>query len=377
MDLRLLYSLSLLLLFSPVPAAAQFDFDPVSGDQANTLEYDSKPRYNRVEGVVPHLEIGIKPWSRGGPLFRLSGAYASKRSQVRGRIAVAKRFGVDERWLLEMALFQQTASNESWVIGTLENSLAGVVLREDFRDYFTRRGWSLLTNCRPGEGITLRFSLSGRHLGSLATSSNFAGSILGGDKVYRVNPGIVEGWELSSRFTLELDRRDNPYFPVTGWILRASFEHTAGDFAANGLFIQSLYYAPLAGRSRIVARAMAGVRRGSMAPQYLMKIGGLGSLRAFPDLFRQGRYFTLCNLFYYFGGGLLNALPLPRFPGRQGTSLGLFLEAGDAWSKRIDPLIDGGFSLLFVDGMLRIDFAVPLRGNRGDWRITFRLFERL
>ena len=80
---------------------------------------------------------------------------------------------------------------------------------------------------------------------------------------------------------------------------------------------------------------------------------------------------------------------MQRLPTMDSFSLAVFAEIGDAWNTEshkshlfsrlsgADWLIDGGFSLLFLDGFVRVDLARQLRGGDGSWRFTMRLVDKL
>jgi len=274
------------------------------------------------------------------------------------------------------------------VVGQIENSLAGIFLHEDFRDYFGKKGWRVFADKKVGSQHLLRLEYSQFTYRSMRTNSNFAGSLFGKNKKYRPNPAVPEGEENAVKISFLFDKRDNPYFPLSGWFMQGSFETTGGDFNTNGLFVDATVFQPTVSTHRIVLRTFFGLRQGSIQPQHLMTIGGVGSLRAYRDRIRSGQNFFLASLNYEFGGSLLQNTFLRKLPLLDTASFALFADVGDAWShaapknalfdelSQADLLTDVGLSFLLMDGFFRIDVAKALAQESKDWRITFRLFNK-
>ena len=274
------------------------------------------------------------------------------------------------------------------MVGQIENSLAGIFLHEDFRDYFGKKGWRVFADKKVGSQHLLRLEYSQFTYRSMRTNSNFAGSLFGKNKKYRPNPAVPEGEENAVKISFLFDKRDNPYFPLSGWFMQGSFETTGGDFNTNGLFVDATVFQPTVSTHRIVLRTFFGLRQGSIQPQHLMTIGGVGSLRAYRDRIRSGQNFFLASLNYEFGGSLLQNTFLRKLPLLDTASFALFADVGDAWShaapknalfdelSQADLLTDVGLSFLLMDGFFRIDVAKALAQESKDWRITFRLFNK-
>lgn len=373
------------------PVHAQFGYQKLDDDpytEYKRINFWTQPHYNRVEGMTLH----------GGTLLKLMSAqsfgviceteYATKSGNFRYEASFDKRFYQKNRLILRAMIFDETATNDNWKVGVNENTLAGVFLHEDFRDYFQRRGWRVFADKKFHGYHFVRFEYAQYAYGSMATRTNFASSIFGGNKIYRPNPAVTEGREKSLKLSLALDHRDNLYFPDRGWVLHAVLQKTMGDFSTNGFFFDWTHYIPTWAHQKIVLRGLFGMRSGSMGEQHLMSIGGVGTMRAFRDYYRSGRNFAMLNVIYLFGGDILQNSPLRNFPLMDSTFLGFFYEIGDAWNRensqdftlninRARWLSDAGVSLLLMDGLLRLDFARQITGSSGGWRITCRLFNKL
>ncbi len=373
------------------PARAQFGYKKLDDDpysEYKRINLWSHPHYNRVEGATLHGGMLVKLVSAQSIGIICETKYGTKNGDLRYEASLDKRFFRNDRLILRAMIFDETATNDSWQVGVNENTLAGVFLREDFRDYYDRRGWRIFADEKFQDYHFFRFEYAQYEYGSMATRTNFAGSFFGGNKIYRVNPSIKEGRERSFKFSLAMDHRDNMYSPDQGWEFHAVLQKTLGDFNTNGIFLDWTHYIPTWAHQKFVLRGLLGVRSGTMGEQHLMSIGGVGSLRAFRDHLRTGQNFAMLNAVYFFGGDILQNSPLRNFPMMDSTYLGFFYQIGDAWNNedlqnfalnfnQARWLSDAGVSLLIMDGLVRFDFARQIKGGTGKWRLTCRLFNKL
>ena len=371
---------------------AQFGYKKVDDDpiaEFQKIDFYSKSYYNRVEGIVLHGGIFLNK-ARVWPFITcFQGAFGTKNQKVQYDISVQRwLFSTTRQLLLKMDCFQRTVTNDDWKIGKIENSYAGVLLREDFYDHFTRKGWRILAEQSISSNNRVRIEFSGYDYISMPVNTNFAGSIFGGHKKFRRNPKIPEGYENSIKVSFMIDSRNNLFFPTEGVYLEGTLEKTFADFNTNGLFLKTCFFLPVIYKNKFIITGMLGLRSGSTAPQHLIPIGGIGSLRAFPDYYRHGQNFLFARIIYHFGGSIINLQPLKKVPTSDATSLALFFECGDAWNfKHKTSLLDGitntdivydaGISLLLADGIFRVDFARQIFKGNNNWRITFRLFNQL
>jgi len=372
-------------------ARAQFGYKKLDDDpysEYKRIDFWTHPHYNRVEGVAMHGGMLLKLISAKSLGIICEAKYGTKSETFRYEAGLDKRFFKKNRLILRAMVFDETATNDNWKVGVNENTLAGVFLHEDFRDYFERRGWRVFADKKFHSYHLFRVEYAQYEYSSMATRTNFAGSLLGGNKVYRPNPAIREGRERSLKFSLALDHRDNLYFPNHGWVLHTVLQRTFGDFNTNGFFLDWTHYTSTWAHQKFVLRGLFGARSGTMGAQHLMSIGGVGTLRGFRDYLRSGRNFAMLNAIYVFGGDILQNSPIRNFPMMDSTYLGFFYEIGDAWNNennqnfaptfnRASWLSDAGVSLLIMDGLLRFDFARQIKGGSGGWRITCRLFNKL
>lgn len=381
---------------------AQFSFDRVKGDSG--FEYEKPfqlywtPRYNRIEGLFVNFGARFRPESAPGVQFYGDagwGFWNESGKEFRFNAGVHKDFFEFNRLSVGLDVFKELESEDNWIVGEVENSLASLLFREDFKDYYGIYGFRLYADHKFLGRHTLRAEVERRTYDALRRNIDW--SVFKGD--FEENPAspgsrIIEGDELGFRLVAAFDWRDNPIFPLTGWYVQTIYEHTVDDFDTDGLFLTVKRFQQTFGTHRLLLRALLGTRRGSLAEQHTMDLGGIGSLRAFDDKEFSGNRMFLFSANYLFGGDILQRIPLQEVPlfGTLWTtlSLGVFLDAGQTHVAAVDGGLltelgdvfddleaDVGFSVLVLDGVLRLDVArrTSSAPGKNDYRVTFRLLE--
>lgn len=417
---RVLFSSLLAVVYlhsaSP-PVLAQFSFEQL--EDHSGLEFEKpvqffwNPRYNRVEGLF--LNQGIKVYPRSIRNLELygyigGGFWNQTDKQFRYSAGMRKDLFDINRLSFGAEIFKKVESEDDWIVGGVENSLAALLFREDYKDYYGTQGLRFYVDHKFKGIHTLRFEFGRRTFD--AFKRNIDWSVFGGgfdENPMRPDSFIPEGDEVGIKFITAFDWRDNPIFPLTGWYFEAIYEQTFEDFKTNGLFLTLKRFQQTFGNQRFFIRAMVGTRRGDIiyrAPMpapleidrllepYSIDLGGIGSLRGFDDKEFSGNRMFMLNVNYLFGGDLLQKIPLHEAPIFEAfwptLSLGVFLDTGWAWRTAPDDgLIDGfgkltldnlktnvGLSLLVLEGVFRMDVAKRTDRSDNDFRVTFRLLEK-
>ncbi|MFQ5601744.1 MAG: hypothetical protein ACE5HS_00590 [bacterium] len=401
------------------PLRAQFSYDVVDDNRNFELEkplsFYWTPRYNRVEGVFLNIGARWRPQSMSQVIFYgdIGGGFWNQANkQVRFTAGFRKDFFEFERLSFGAEVFRQVESEDDWTVGNVENTLASLLFREDYKDYYGSHGFKVFVDHRFKGVHTLRFEVERRTFDAFKRNINW--SLFKGDfdsNPTRPNSFLVEGDEIGFKFISAFDWRDNPIFPLSGWFVEAIYERTIEDFHTDGLFLTVKRFHQTFGNQRVNVRAMIGARRGddaaagktsagdslrtSLADQYTIDIGGIGSLRGFDDKEFTGNRMFMLNANYLFSGDVLQKIPLQNVPylGAFWTtlSLGVFLDTGWAWNtgNLNDGLWDGfgkltfdnlktniGLSILLLEGVFRLDVAKRLDRSDNDFRVTFRLLEK-
>jgi len=407
--------LVLICLFS-YPAPAQFKIERVP----QTLGYDvpkkftryTNTHFNRVEALA--LNLGVKyqpqPEAKSGFASGLSlygdlgyGFKNEKKKRLRWNAGLQKSFLTPGRLVFGAEYFYKVDTQDRWIISEFANSAAGIFSHEDFMDFFGRKGGRGFGDYLLAEIHTLRLDVSQYRYEKLRRNTNW--SLFGRDKVYPVNPralpsrgfDVIEGDELAVRVTGAFDWRDNPVFPNLGWQLESYLEKTGQDFSTTGFFLTAKRYQPAWNDQKFQAKLMFGSRRGSLAYQHLLNLGGLTSLRGYREKEFTGNRLLFLTTNYTIGqaafGGLLRKLPLMnKLPFWEMLSLGVFAETGYAWvADPANPDLglfdlgqfdlndlrsDAGFSIIVTEGLLRVDFAKRTDRGDNDWRVTLRILDK-
>lgn len=393
----------------PQFAYSQFSFDKIKDDTGflfeKPLQFYWTPRYNRVEGLFANLGLKYRPPAAEGlNLYGDAGwgFWNESGEEFRFNLGVRQDFFELKRLSLGFDVFKKLESEDDWVVGEVENSLFAFFFREDYKDYYGAEGFRVYVDHKLVGRHVLRAELERRTYSAL--ERNIDWSIFKGD--FQPNPagappladstrtGIIEGDELGLKLIAAFDWRDNPIFPLSGWYVQAIYEHTGEDFDTDGLFLTVKRFQQTFSNQRLLVRALLGTRRGSLADQHRIDLGGIGSLRAYDDKEFTGNRMALLNLNYLFGGDILQKIPLQNMPlfGTLWTtlSLGVFADVGHAvlvdpgagmlseFGDVFDDLqADVGLSLLVLDGVFRMDIARRTSSDVGkdDYRVTFRLLE--
>ncbi len=366
----------------------KFDDDPYT--EYKPIDFFSQPYYNRVEGVVLHGGVFLRQVPVLPIVTSVELAFATRTNSWHYNFGLQQwLFTNRRRMLLRLNFFQETRTNDSWKIGRMENSLAGVFMHEDFHNHYAVKGFSIAADQKVFRRNLLRIIYSQHRYSSMPVNTSFAGSLFDWSKSYAPNPAITEGDEHSVQVRMLIDERDNAFFPTSGFYFEGVYERTFGDFETNGIFINSVIYYPTINTQKFILVGNLGLRKGSLARQHLMTIGGIGSLRAFPDNYHIGQNLVMYRIVYHFGGYFFQKSPFKYMPTSDAASFAVFWESGNAWyadkpKRRIyhgifkpQLLGDAGMSLLLADGILRVDIARQLLNGDGDWRLTFRLFNKL
>ncbi len=386
--------LTALLIFSCITdSLAQFGYKKIDNDPLmdyQIIDFYSRPHYNRVEGVVFHGGAFFRHHQYWPVITNIQGAYGSKYRNWQYNIALQRWFTfTNQQFLLKTEYFRETTTRDNWKIGRFENTVAGILMREDFYNYYGRKGWRALCENRVFGVHYARVEYAEYDYISMPVTTNFAGTLYAGNKRFRPNPAIVMGREKSVRFMFLVDNRDNLFSPSRGLYLEGIVEKTMGDFHTSGIYLTFAHYIPAFRKQKLVVNTLVGFRQGSLAPQHLLSIGGIGTLSAYPEFYRTGQNLVYARLTWDFAGEPARLLPLDKFPTGDAASVAIFIECGDAWySHNVkhsifegltahDILTDAGLSLILADGIFRIDFARQILHNQDNWRITLRFLNKI
>ncbi|GAB5519731.1 MAG: hypothetical protein RhofKO_19820 [Rhodothermales bacterium] len=329
-------------------------------------------RYNRVEGLV--IGAGLDPldW------------YDYQRSKLYGQIGRA--FSLDS-WRYEIGLEtrpsdtdyrdpvdvkiggsyrRNTVTNDIWKSSWVENSLAAILFENDFFDYYEVEGWNVYSTARLTDVALVSAGFRAEDYTSLARNTRW--SIFGGDD-FRLNPPIQEGFMQSLVFAFEGGLINSRFRMPEGIIFRTEAEigqGLGGDFSFNRYVGDVRAYLPMTRYSTLSVRIRGGVATGNVPLQKQFTIGGVGTVRAYPQNSFVGTRMGLLNaeyaledvelfddifddlqVFGFFDAGWTN-----RFAGTDTFDFGDLITG-----------VGGGVS--FWERAVRLELAFPLRDVNG------------
>ena len=314
--------------------------------------------YNRVQGFFLH----------GGPLL-------SSSPPLEFHLSIDLGYGFSshswsyklrmDRWLFRwwgivLEGYDDIFSQDTWLVSTWENTLSSILIKEDFMDYYQRRGGIFCFRFRPKSWVDLKFGYQVEKERSSSKKTNW--SLLRRDESFRENPSIEEGLLRSAFLDLKLNGVSNELVRPQGWQILASYRRGRGDFSFSSYRIETRLYQRVSIREEIVLRLKTQVVAGDDPPkQFLLDLGGIGSLRGYRfKEFRDGERLFLANLEYRlnFGG---------------------WLEPAGIWfleNLQIIPFFDTGLvwssDEVFRADRLKSDVGLGLSGGvRDDFRLNF------
>jgi outer membrane protein assembly factor BamA len=369
-------------------AFADDGFEPLPDDEEWIPPIDARGsvrllpylHFNRVDEWTPGIRFGYVPTLGWLPRFDIKVAFAldgSDRSMY--ALELAQPFLSDRRASAGFTLSRFTDSNDEWRVGSLENTLAAVLDRYDYRDYYERDGIAWFLESQPIDGVsaTVRYE-SHRHV-DLSDPDPEAWSVLRQESAWRPNPPIQEGLlravSAEARYTLGTPQMGHSGAGV-GLAVESAGRDLDGDFVFTRWTSEARGAVKPLKRLSIAGRMRAGTTgAGTLPPQRTFAVGGISTLRAHALKTHAGDHMFLANA----------EVGYIVWRGRQRTLVKndvqalAFLDTGDAWagssfdlSKR-QFLTDAGLGVALGEGRLRLYAAVDLRDTDAPVHWTLRL----
>lgn len=356
------------------PAFARSYTAPFIGDLGHDWPYPEtalyRPipalRYNRVEGLV--LGIGVDPleWDdyERNKVYGQAG-YAFALDRWRYEAGLETRLGDGYRSAFNTRLggnyHHNTATDDVWKSSWIENSLAAFFFKNDFFDYYQVEGWTVYGIQQLSTYAQLSAGYRADTYSSLTRNTSWA---LFGGEGFRPNPAVEEGRMHSLVFAFEGGRVEGLEYLPSGAAFRAEVEigdGLGGDFSFNRYVADGRAYLPVSRHSTLALRLRGGLATGTPPIQKLFDIGGVGTVRAYPQNAFYGSRMLLGNVEYAFEDvQLFDELV-------DDVQLFGFADAGwvnDQGTNRFDVddlLAAAGFGLGLDDRTLRLELAWPLR----------------
>lgn len=335
--------------------------------------------YNRVDGV--RLGAAAETQDPGSMLPRVGGRweYSLGRRHANYGALLEQPLLPRARLGIGVTAVRRTDHGVLQQVDDVENSLALLFARQDYRDYFEREGYSAYLVLRVPEITTVSAHLRHDTYRSLPLLPHVR-SWFARDRELRDNPPVAEGEARALLLRLErmprLDRRARAGLYHLVEVERAD-AGLGGDFAYTRGLADLRSVLRLTPGTALVLRAAGGTTTaGTLPPQKLFTLGGVDGLRARAFGRYRGEQFVLgqaeCTV----------ALPCPcREKKRSGLHAIAFVDAGDAWTspdRAWAPAdrhlqVDGGVGLTTAEDNMRVYVARNLQRKRAAAVVSVRL----
>lgn len=336
--------------------------------------------YNRVDlvryGLHFQAQQPLTMYPRLGARFE----YATGRKRTLWGVQLEQPVLPTARFVFGVSAVRRTEHPELQLVDDVENSLALLFTRTDYRDYYEREGVGAYLAWRVPDFSTVSLHIRGDEYRSLGINRDDVVSWFRLTRPLRDNPAIDDGRTRSVVFRLErlLRRSSGTRAGLYHW---AELERAGGDLGGHFDYLRLLgdlrSVLRLSPATTLSLRAVAGSNTdGRMPRQKQFGVGGVDGLRAHGLNARTGNQVALAQAEYTVG---LWALRGQGFEG--GLHAIAFLDTGTAWDNPRNHwdvtkqrfLTDLGFGLASNEDDLRLYVARDLAANDADWVWSFRL----
>ncbi len=357
-----------------------FDFDDDLFDDDSVLF-----RYNRVEGLFLGYNFERDGYWDDPTLFHIygNGGYGLKSKEWRFLAGMERNFFHDNSPSIGVKIYDLTDSDDFWRIHEDENTLAALFIKEDFIDYYNRRGITGYFEQNVENVFKFNVEYRSDTYYSMYNKTNW--SFFGGNKRFALNRPVTEGDMKSVFARISVDTRRSSRYMNQGWYLNLETEVSnpdiGGDFDFERYIVEIRRYQPLSRYENINLRVFAGSSKNTLPIQRRFYLGGLSTLRAFDYKVFEGSSMLLGNAEYVFDPSRIFSGP-PIFILEDFKMAGFF-DIGAVTDADIDGFMDSfenidfkhnaGVGLMTHDEDFRIDFAWRTDQKGDDLRVTFRL----
>lgn len=342
------------------------------------FEVNANISFNRVDGTAVWLKPSYRANDDFMPEFSAAFAYGWESQRVTVDADFAQPVAPNRIALVGLHFVDGTACDNQAEVGIGENTIAALLFKHDFADYYDVHGVEPYVRLHfPGRS-SLRVAYATEDYASLTTQTQWSFFKAGRDR-FRPNPPLFllgdpqgrggEGRLQATRFEWITDTRRARHVGTVGFYGRGFFEIGAGDFDYTRWIADGRAYLRLGRPAHLALRVRSGARvSGDVIPsQKLFYVGGLGTVRGHAFRAQYGDREVLGNLEYTFLFHRLNHGAV------------VFYDAGTAWNSDVMHLGDTlvmqavGVGFKTTDDDFQVNFAKPVGAVKGGIETTVRL----
>lgn len=342
------------------------------------FEVNANVSFSRVDGMTLWLRPSYSPNNDYTPEFDLSFAYGWESQRVTVEADFAQPVAPNRLALVGLRFVDGTGFDNQAEVGIGENTIAALLFKHDFADYYDVRGFEPYLRLHLPARSSLRVGYATEDYSSLTTQTQWSVFKAGRDE-FRPNPPLFllsdpsgrggEGRLQAARFEWITDTRRAQHVGTVGFYGRGFFEIGAGDFDYARWIADGRAYLRLGRPVHVSMRLRSGARvEGNAIPsQKLFYVGGLGSVRGHQFRAQYGDREVLGNLEYTF---LFDKLD---------HGVVVFYDAGTAWNSEVSHLHDAavmqavGVGFKTTNDDFQVNFAKPIGQVKGSIETTVRL----
>lgn len=337
-------------------------------------------RYNRVEGLVLGarlLPLEWGDWENAKIYGQVGYAFSLKdlRYEVGAEVRPFPYLSDNYDFKIGASYRNNTTTNDLWKVNWVENSLAALLFEYDYLDYFQVEGFSLYAIQRLSPYVQLSLGYRSEDYSSLETNAEWSLFQAGN---FRFNPAVAETKLNSFVAAIEGGQLSNMHSVPRGWAFRVDAEISEGldnEFPFQRVLGDVRVYVPMGYKSSLGMRVRGGYVSDDAPIQKLFTLGGLGSIRAYPQNVFIGSEMLLGNIEYT----IASVAPLDDIF----DDIQLFGFADAGWVNGFannqfdwdEVFSSAGFGLSFADRSVRLELAWPLNdfGQDRDPSLWLRL----
>jgi hypothetical protein len=292
--------------------------------------FDLSFRFNRVEGFTFLPSLTYEDKKGKIPSLSISSAYAVTLKRWEYDFGIKHRFLNNIGPYFEAHLLQVAQSSDRWLFTDTENTIAGLIFKEDFYDFYWMRGFTGEAGLYKGYNLTAGATFTAAKISNLQRTAEKA--IFGGKKKFRENWSTVlpdssiiqasTGDLEEVGLKIDLDTRKNlrsiPSGIHTALDWRKAFNSGGYDFKYQMVTGEIADYLSVTPDQTVYFRIRGGYSDDALPLFRSFFLGGVGSLRGYDYKEFSGNRFILLNTDY-----------LWRF-GHSDLGAGLFFDTGKA-----------------------------------------------
>lgn len=283
---------------------------------SNKTDFDMSARYNRVEGFTLLAGIHYEDKDQELPELDFNAGYAFALKRWDFDIGFRQEFGNNWPFYFGGNLYQGAVTQDEWIFTRSENTIASLIFKEDYHDFYFRKGIKGYIGQKLGEYAFAQLEYTGESHEVLMKNTNWA--IFGGKKKFRDNYSIVsydqtalagiDGDLRMLGLRLGWDSRNSEVWPVSGQhaelLWQSAGNGIVGDLSGDHSYdiVQATvsHYQRLTGKQHLGIRLNGGHSDQQLPLDRWMFLGGVGSLRGYDYKEFNGNRYAMGNLDYYF-----------------------------------------------------------------------------